>query len=74
LKEVIHGKRACRDGWRNRARGLDMLAVVLCEDQDGPYLAQQRESAKKIEGVRKFCYENNILECDWFLEVEPPAK
>ncbi len=73
LKEIARGRRACREGWRDRGDDdMDMLAVCQSIDlkDHTSYLFLQRESADAFEdGGGEISIEDMLAE-DWYLEVD----
>lgn len=64
LLEISQGARACRDGWRNRGEGIDMLAVIK---SDLGTLLLEREAEKYCE-YEDFSDIEDMLATDWMVE------
>ena len=70
LQEIGNGRRACREGWRNRGEEFDMLAAVACEDSMGVHVVLEREIADGLETGVGWITIEDMLATDWYLEKE----
>jgi len=70
LVEIERGRRACREGWRDRGEGMDMLAAVGIQQDTDIVAGVQRESATHIEDYDGMHLTiRDYLAEDWYLEV-----
>lgn len=69
LVEIEKGRRACREGWRDRGEGMDMLHTAVCGSGKSAYVMIQHENEDYVEAsVSDPLSIRDLLAEDWYVE------